>query len=127
MEIGTQSAVIRMITDELLTPVIYMDETDDAVEFIGFFYDKQHEEEFAYKMRNRIEELCGKRVVLSDLKEYNATDRIDILSQTELIYSADPSMEKMVSMCVMEDYEKFEDEKTAALDRQSRLGVPYLQ
>ena len=118
--------VTGIITDRILTPIIYMLEDETQVELVCFC-DANIEAEVFAETEKQLEELLQKPVVLLDIREYNEYDRMEIISDGEIIYTANPIFVKMFAASMAEDAQRSIIEKTELLKRYSNFGSVYLQ
>lgn len=118
--------VTGIITDRILTPIIYMLEDEAQVELVCFC-DANIEAEVFAETEKQLEELLQKPVVLLDIREYNEYDRMEIISDGEIIYTANPIFVKMFAASMAEDAQRSIIEKTELLKRYSNSGSVYLQ
>ena len=118
--------ITGIITDRILTPVIYMLEDEAQIELVCFCDANMEAEVFA-ETEKQLEELLPKQVVLLDIREYNEYDRMQIISEGEIIYTANPIFEKLFAVSMAEDAQRSMIEKNELLKRYSNSGNIYLQ
>lgn len=116
----------EIISQRVLTPIIYMSEHDDWVEFICFCDSKITIQEL-YDTEQILKEMLDKDAELVDIREFTEFERLDIINQYELIYSENPFVEKMFTVSMLTDYRNITDEKRSMLDRQHECGTYFLQ
>lgn len=118
--------ITGIITDRILTPIIYMLEDEAQVELVCFC-DMNIEAEVFAETEKQLAKLLPKQVVLLDIREYNEYDRIQIISEGEIIYTANPVFEKLFAASMAEDAQRSMIEKNELLKRYSNSGNVYLQ
>ena len=126
MDFNIIAEAVRIIEDSVLTPVIYMAETDFKAEFICFCGAEFSEEE-AFEVGEKLTRLLEKPTELVDISEYNENDRLEIIQTAELVYSEDPLIEQMFTLGMAEEYRRIQEQKKSMLKRMSEIGTYYLQ
>ena len=126
MDFNIIAEAVRIIEDSVLTPVIYMAETDFKAEFICFCGAALSEEE-AFGVGDKLTRLLDKPTELVDISEYNENDRLEIIQTAELVYSEDPLIEQMFTLGMAEEYRRVQEQKKSMLRRMSEIGTYYLQ
>ncbi len=126
IDLNEISHAVQIIENNILTPVIYMNETEYGIEFICFCcYDITDEELF--ELGEKLTQLLNIPVEVVDIMEYNINDRMDIVSNAELVYSEDPLTEQMLTMSVAEEHKQEREKMKSMLRRKSESGSYYLQ
>ncbi|MDD6484121.1 MAG: hypothetical protein PUF72_06050 [Clostridiales bacterium] len=115
-----------MITDSILTPIIYMMEGDAYVEFICFC-DSQVTFEELYVLGEKVSEYIDMPAEILDIREYDLYSRIDVISNAEMIYAQDPIVSQIFAEAIFEDYRKDLQEKINMLNRKHESGTYYIQ
>ncbi|MDO5397264.1 MAG: hypothetical protein Q4G33_04975 [bacterium] len=118
--------VSDIITENILTPIIYMLEDEYTVEFVCFC-DLNIEAEKFIETKMKLTELLGKEIVLLDIREYDEVDRMKVIQEGEIIYTAHPAFEKLFAMSTAEDIRRSSIEKAELLKRYNSSGSVYLQ
>lgn len=126
MDENLQSEVVRVINEHILTPVIYMVENEEQSEFICFFDTNIYITDVA-ETEMILSGLLAKKVMVVDIREFCEADRIEIIQNGELIYTANPVFEKMFIMSMTEDFQRNMIEKLELLKRYDFSGSAYLQ
>lgn len=126
MDFNIIAEAVRIIEGSVLTPVIYMAETDFKAEFICFCGTELSDEE-AYDVGEKLTRLLEKPTELVDISEYNENDRLEIIQTAELVYSEDPLIEQMFALGMAEEYRRIQEQKKSMLKRMSEIGTYYLQ
>ena len=126
IDLNEISHAVQIIENNILTPVIYMNEMEYGIEFICFCcYDITDEELF--ELGEKLTQLLNIPVEVVDIMEYNINDRMDIVSNAELVYSEDPLTEQMLTMRVAEEHKQEREKMKSMLRRKSESGSYYLQ
>lgn len=126
MDYKLTKKVSDIITENILTPIIYMIEDEYTVELVCFC-DMNIESEIFTKTEKKLRELIGKEIVLLDIREYDEVDRMEIIQDGEIIYTAHPAFEKMIAISTAEDLRRSSIEKSELLKRYNASGSVYLQ
>lgn len=117
---------VKIINEHILTPVIYMLEEGQCAEFVCFCDMNIDAEEFA-RAEERLFELFGADTAVFDIREYCEADRMEIIENGELIYTASPIFEKLFAMSMAEDFHRSLVERSELLKRYDTSGSVYLQ
>lgn len=115
-----------IITENILTPVLYLLEDDYQYEFVCFC-DNNMDFEVIARTETELNALLQKNTVVIDIREYCEADRVEIIREAELIYTANPMFERIFEMSMAEDYRRAAIEKTELLKRYENSGTVYLQ
>lgn len=126
MDYKLKNKALDIITESILTPIIYLLEDENQAEFICFC-DEQIEPEIFTKTQARLEKLLNTRVVILDIREYDPIDRLEIVSSGEVIYTANPVFEKMFAISMTEDIQRNQMRKSDLIKRYNSSGSVYLQ
>lgn len=126
MEYEIISEAVKIILNHVLTPVIYMFEHDDWIEFVCFC-DRKITIGDLYDTEQEVKKIIGKDVEIIDIREFAECERIDIISKYSLIYSADNFVGKIFEAAAAADFQMFIDEKRSVLERHDKCGTYYLQ
>lgn len=117
---------VRMIENSIITPVIYLNETEFKVEFICFSSEEVTEDDL-FRVGESVSRILEKPAEVVDIMEYNANDRMDIITNAELVYSDDPIVEQMFTMSMAEEHRRLYEQKQNMLRRKNESGSYYLQ
>lgn len=126
MEYEKIKKAAQIISEKVLTPVIYMSEHEDWIEFICFCDGKITVQEL-YDTEQILKDVLGKETELVDIREFSEFERLDIVTQYELIHSENPFIEKMFTTSMMTDYQNLMNEKRSMLNRQHECGTYFVQ
>ena len=118
--------IIKNITTSILTPVIYLCEHEDCYEFVCFC-DNNVTFEDLYAVGVSISEKLDKPAEVTDIREYELCDRIDIVSNAEIVFSQDPIVSRIFAEAILEDFRKTLVEKEDMLNRLTESGTYFLQ
>ncbi len=116
----------KIISQSLLTPVIYMRDYGDWTEFVCFCDGKVTVQDI-YDTEQRIKELVGIDAEIVDIREFSEAERIEIINEYELIHSENPLTEKLFAMSMMTDYKRMIDERSSLFERKRESGTHYIQ
>lgn len=117
---------LRVLTERILTPILYTIEYDYKINFICFC-DKNIKLSDLYEAENELTDILGIPAEIIDIREFSEPDRMEVLKRATLVYSADPEMEKIFISSVAEDYAKCLMEKMSMIARYRHTGSGYLQ
>lgn len=120
------SKAVRIVKDSVLTPVIYMSEQEDLVEFICFC-DGNITTEALCEAEKKIEKALEINAEIIDIRDFSVADRLDIISRCELVYSEHQFLEKVFESAMITDYQRMISEKHSALNRVKECGTFYVQ
>lgn len=126
MDFDTTAKLVQLISLNVLTPIIYMRETEDMLEFICFC-DKHITMQEIYDVETSISELTGKKAEIIDIREYCETERIEVIHDSELIYSEHSIIEQVFTQSMIEDYRIAMAERKDVLNRGRSTGTYYIQ
>lgn len=116
---------LRLLKEKILTPVLYMLEYDDRINFICFC-DKSIKMQDLYNAETEITNVLGVPTEIIDIREFSEPDRLEILRDAELVYSEDPLVEQIFIASMAEDYRNAVAEKQNMLERYKHTGSYYL-
>ncbi len=118
--------IARIISENILTPVIYMLEHDDALDFICFC-DRNITMGDIYETERRIKKETGRCAEIIDIREFGEAERLEVVNRAELIYSEHPLIEKIFAQSMAEDFKIAIEERNSVLERRREQGTCYLQ
>ncbi|MCC8169648.1 MAG: hypothetical protein LIO59_04695 [Oscillospiraceae bacterium] len=119
------SKAAEIISKKVLTPIIYMAEHEDWVEFICFCDGKITIREI-YETEQLVKNEIGMDVEIIDIREFPELERPEIISEYSLIHSENPLIEKLFTASMMTDYQNLMDEKRSMLERKRECGTYFL-
>ena len=117
---------LRLFTERILTPILYMVEYDDKINFICFC-DKNIKMKDIYDTNRALTDILGVSAEIIDIREFSEPDRMELLKNATLVYSADPLLEQIFIASMAEDYKNSIAEKMSMLERYKETGSGYLQ
>mgnify|MGYP000016621115 FL=1 len=94
MDYELKNKLVKIISKNILTPVIYMIENDNLLDFICFC-DRNIKMQEIYNVEQQIKEVTSKNVEIIDIREFGESERIEVINQATLIYSEHPLIEKI--------------------------------
>lgn len=116
---------VEIITDRLLTPVLYMYE-DEAVEFICFCDGKTEMEDIRETEKSVYINL-GIKVEIVDIREFEETDRVEIIKNAMLVYAVNDIVRMAFESAMVSDLEKQSLKKQELIKRNDETGTYYAQ
>ena len=126
MEYEIISKTIKIILNYVLTPVIYMFEHENWIEFVCFC-DRKITIGDLYEAEQEVKKIIGKDAEIIDIREFAECERIDVIGKYSLIYSADDFVGKVFEAATAADFQLFISEKQSILERHNMCGTYYLQ
>lgn len=118
--------IINIISENILTPVIYMLEQDDIIDLICFC-DRNITMQDIYSVEILISERTGKQAEIIDIREFGEFERLDVISRARLIHSEHPIIEQIFTQSMAEDFKIAMEERKSALERRKLSGTCFLQ
>ena len=116
----------KMLAENILTPVIYVCEQQDRVEFICFCDRSLDMEELA-ETEKLLADFLGCPAEIADIREFSESDRLDIIQSATLVHSHSPEVRQMFEMSVAADLQKAMEERTGILERSQKCCSLLLQ
>lgn len=126
MDYSLKERSAEIINEHILTPVIYMLESDFQIEFVCFCDTNIEAEQFA-RTEEKLNNLFDVDAVIMDIREYDEMDRMEIIQNGELIYTAHPVFEQLFASSMAEDVRIKAIEKSELIKRYNASGSVYLQ
>jgi len=126
MNAELKKRAIEVITEHILTPVLYFLEDDYQNEFVCFC-DTNMDFDVVAETEMILCELLQKNTVVIDIREYCEADRMEIINEAELIYSANPMLERIFELSMAEDFKRAAMQKAELVRRYDNSGSVYLQ
>lgn len=117
--------IVEIVANHILTPVIYMFEDSELIEFICFL-DRGIADEDIDAVEQIIYSGYGVNCEILDLRQFSEDDRIDILHHAELVYAVDDTVLALMQAAIYADYEQMYRTKQEILDRKESTGSYYL-
>ena len=116
---------IDIILENILTPVLYMYD-DEVTEFIVFSDSRVMDGEVFRRTEAEISFNLGMNVEIIDMREFDQSDRMEIMLNAELLYSESDVMLASFEKALFEDMELQTFEKIIAIERKNETGTYYL-
>ncbi len=116
---------IDIITERILTPVLYMFIDNEAIEFVCFCDSKTCEEDFRateLEIYNAVGICCE----IVDIRAFDANDRVEIVSNHQPVYSADDFVRLIFENAMYNDLHQAEEEKRIMIERKNQTGSAYI-
>ncbi len=118
--------IAKIISSNILTPVIYMIETSEVVDFICFC-DRHVTIQEIYDVEKLIKDETGITAEILDIREFGESERLEVINHATLIHSEHPMIETIFTQSMLEDFQLAMDERKDVLDRKKETGTCYLQ
>lgn len=126
MTADMQSKMARIISANILTPVIYMIENDGVLDFICFC-DRNITMQEIYNVERMIKDETGQTAEIIDIREFSEPERLEVINHATLIHSEHPLIESVFAQSMLEDYKLAMENRHTVLDRVKETGTIYLQ
>ena len=123
-EIELIAAAADIILENILTPILYY-YVDEVYEFI-LFSDANTPEECFRRTEEAISMNLGISAEIIDLREFELSDRLDIVHDAYLAYCEDDTTERMFQAAVMADMCNHELTKQMSIERKLTTGSYYM-
>lgn len=120
----TINNIIDIITDRILTPVLYMYKADN-LEFICFCDGNMPISEFREVERDIIN-IIGVSVEIVDIREFEEAERLDIICNAELVYTANEIIKMAFERAMMADAQRLHKDSMETLERGKETGSYYM-
>ena len=117
---------VKIISENVLTPIIYMMENDDFLSFICFC-DRHITMQEIYDVEQKIKIETGKDAEIVDIREFGESERLEVINHARLIHSEHPVIENIFAQSMIEDFKIAMEERKDVLSRQREMGTFYLQ
>lgn len=116
---------VDIILENILTPVLYMYE-DEIIEFIVFSDSRAMSDDVFRRTEAEIYFNLGLNTEITDIREFESSDRTDIMTNAELLFSESDEMLSAFEAALFEDMEIQAFDKIIAIDRKNETGTYYL-
>ena len=126
MTADMQMKMAQIISTNILTPVIYMIENEDVLDFICFC-DRNITMQEIYNVEQAIKDETGHAAEIIDIREFPEAQRLDVINNATLIHSEDPIIESVFTQSMAEDYKLAMEVRKIVIDRVKETGTVYLQ
>ncbi len=122
----TIKEAVDIITQKLLTPLLYKAEDEESIKFIGFFDTNMDFAEIE-KTEIAISAYIDMPLEIIDIREFEAADILHIINNAELVYSMHPIMENYFKTAITSELEFYKQIKKSYLERRNSTGTFYVQ
>lgn len=126
MTADMQNKMARIISANILTPVIYMIENDGVLDFICFC-DRNITMQDIYNVEKIIKDETGQAAEIIDIREFSESERLEVINHATLIHSEHPIIETVFTQSMIEDYKTAMESRQTILDRVKETGTFYVQ
>lgn len=118
------AAAADIILENILTPILYY-YVDEVYEFI-LFSDANTSIDCFRRTEEAINLNLGINAEIIDLREFDMSDRLDIVHDAYLAYCEDDTTEKMFQSAMLADMYSYELTKQLAIKRKRETGSYYI-
>ena len=94
---------VKCFKERILTPILYMLEYEDKVDFICFC-DQNIKLKELDEVSGKLTDILGVPAEVIDIREFSESDRIEILKNAKLVYAEDPMIEQIFAASMAEDF-----------------------
>lgn len=126
MNSKTVDTIVEIFNDKILTPVLFMVETERGIALVGFF-DRAVSDDDILNTAQAIYDETGCVAEILDIREFSEGDRFDFVHTAELVYSASDLVQSIFAMSMLEDFNIMIDKREKMLERYKEFNTPYLQ
>ena len=121
---NSDEIIVNIIKKELLTPVIYRMIENEVITIVGFF-DRETTLGVFFEVQDKLEIELNKEVHIYDFRDFNEGDRLEILKNTDLIYSENEFVKSMFEAAMVEDLREALTRKNITIQRDEKMGTIY--
>ena len=116
---------VEIILENILTPILFMYE-DEIIEFIVFSDSRAIRDDVFRRTEAEIYFNLGLNVEITDIREFANSDRTDIMTNAELLFSESDEMLSAFEAALFEDMEMQALDKIRAINRKNETGTYYV-
>ncbi len=116
---------VDIISDTILTPVIYMVNTGECLCFICFMSGNMPYERI-YAAEKQLSELYNETTAILDIRDFSESERVEVIQNAELIYCADKDIKALIEFNLMNEYKFKSGMKSDLIDRLDNCDSAYI-
>ena len=116
--------IVGVITERILTPVLYM-YCDELVEFVCFCDMNMPIDELRETERE-VYDRFGVGAEIVDIREFDESDRMDIVMNAEIVYTANDIIRTLFEGAMFADMEASNKRRGEVIDRINKTGTYYM-
>ena len=117
---------VSIITQKLLTPLLYKLEDEVSIRFIGFFDTNMDFSEIT-ATEEAVSAYVDFPLEIIDIREFEISDILNIIETAELVYSMNPVMESFFGSAIANELEMYKQVKQSYVERKNTTGTLYIQ
>lgn len=117
---------VSIITQKLLTPLLYKLEDEVSIRFIGFF-DTNMDIGEIIATEEAVSAYVDFPLEIIDIREFEISDILNIIETAELVYSMNPVMESFFGSAIANELEMYKQVKQSYVERKNTTGTLYIQ
>ena len=117
---------VSIITQKLLTPLLYKLEDEISIRFIGFFDTNMDFSEIT-ATEEAVSAYVDFPLEIIDIREFEISDILNIIETAELVYSMNPVMESFFGSAIANELEMYKQVKQSYVERKNTTGTLYVQ
>ena len=122
----TINKAVSIITQKLLTPLLYKLEDEVSIRFIGFFDTNMDFSEIT-ATEEAVSAYVDFPLEIIDIREFEVSDILNIIETAELVYSMHPVMENFFGSAIANELEIYKQIKQSYVERKNTTGTLYIQ
>ncbi len=122
----TINKAVSIITQKLLTPLLYKLEDEVSIRFIGFFDTNMDFSEIT-ATEEAVSAYVDFPLEIIDIREFEVSDILNIIETAELVYSMHPVMENFFGNAIANELEMYKQIKQSYVERKNTTGTLYIQ
>ena len=107
---------VSIITQKLLTPLLYKLEDEVSIRFIGFFDTNMDFSEIT-ATEEAVSAYVDFPLEIIDIREFEISDILNIIETAELVYSMNPVMESFFGSAIANELEMYKQVKQSYVER----------
>lgn len=116
----------RILSRNVLTPVIYICEKSDRVTFVCFCDRNVTMGEIA-EAEKLVKEVIDRPVRIEDIREFDESERLEIVKSATMVHAHSPEVRQMFEISLMADFQNAMERRTEILERSKKCGAVFLQ
>lgn len=117
---------VSIITQRLLTPLLYKLEDEISIRFIGFFDTNMDFSEIT-ATEEAVSAYVDFPLEIIDIREFEISDILNIIETAELVYSMNPVIENFFGSAIANELEMYKQVKQSYVERKNTTGTLYVQ
>lgn len=117
---------VSLLTNKILTPVLYKKQSEYGMCFIGFFDSDVSFGEIG-RVSGELSYLLKTPVEILDIRSFNKSIRFDLIKSCEMVYAANEESERLFETSVLMDKQQIMHDRSAVIERNESCRTFYIQ